>query len=49
MNSEEEKVYKIYALHPKGKEFGPEQTYVGKTSVGVEERFGLHRSCWNNN
>ena len=44
MSSVEEKVYEIYALHPKGKDFTPEQTYVGKTSVGLWQRFYLHKS-----
>ena len=44
MSSVEEKVWEIYALHPKGKEFGPEQTYVGKTCCGLEKRLSIHKS-----
>ena len=44
MKNKEGRVYEIYALHPKGKDFTPKQTYVGKTSIGLRERFGLHKS-----
>ena len=40
----EKKVYSIYALHPKGKNFTPEQTYVGKTKRELRSRFYNHKS-----
>ena len=38
----EEKEYKIYGLHPKGKDFTPAQTYVCKTSLSFERRLCNH-------